>query len=795
MFKFKFNPEAVPFIPSVERERGKTVLSRMDGLHRAFWKHDEPLLDGFGRIDEMEEELYFSYLPSHMFDSNEKEIPEKQTFDIESVLDENLSSWFLDRGMIIHSQEGSSVCDECWSATPMSRASPPLTDDHDHNSSSYGSLPSNSFSVDLTMSECSKEQSELSDAKMDQLEMSSCDGSNEMRYYSPFETGVSTWLASERRTKEEGSLKDKEHVESELSEGVKKDLQTVGNIWNNVDCSESRSAAIHAWVKQISQDSSEGDLFADDKLRDEIYDEAHLYEFLSVDQNPWLSSCGKNIGSSSKLNWAEQDAWQRHVCTAENNRNAFLSFSHEPNQNSVSMCHRQKLDSKTGQFFQASRSRPNVNGCRNRSKRNSQTNISWLDHQATPMMAPDRVVCLPQFGQEIMAQSVSPVFFVPSPVSFHQSARHFSVYNPYMMHFPPQLQGFSNLDCHISMPQFYPSVYPVAFNRIGSKNQGYFPLNRHSGSPPEVHQKLDICYEQFRNLENKRKKTEAEMARQYPGKEVNSDNTLKVPPMPPTPSRVDRLVVEMLREHARVATLVSRMAQLRGIEFEPSLLLMFQYWMEGAQKLQTCRRNEMINRRKYRTDVRGVAQKEKDTVALVDALSNLAILTRTASAALWCALQLTVVDLPVQSLEQADAMPDQETGSNSNLNTELDGPHEVLEEDSGFFDYQREFLMDSDLDDGKDEPNKELFGYGNEDELDCETSESDLQETGYGESDYESCSLSDDAGGKDGALYNDQYHLQSKETKSLDFSEGLGKESDSESKSVMLTSCEECGLK
>lgn len=47
--------------------------------------------------------------------------------------------------------------------------------------------------------------------------------------------------------------------------------------------------------------------------------------------------------------------------------------------------------------------------------------------------------------------------------------------------------------------------------------------------------------------------TEAEMARQYPGKEVNSDNTLKVPPMPPTPSRVDRLVVEMLREHARVS--------------------------------------------------------------------------------------------------------------------------------------------------------------------------------------------------------------------------------------------------
>lgn len=43
------------------------------------------------------------------------------------------------------------------------------------------------------------------------------------------------------------------------------------------------------------------------------------------------------------------------------------------------------------------------------------------------------------------------------------------------------------------------------------------------------------------------------MAKQYPGKEVTSDNTLKVPLMPPNPSRVDRLVVETLREHARVS--------------------------------------------------------------------------------------------------------------------------------------------------------------------------------------------------------------------------------------------------
>ena len=155
------------------------------------------------------------------------------------------------------------------------------------------------------------------------------------------------------------------------------------------------------------------------------------------------------------------------------------------------------------------------------------------------------------------------------------------------------------------------------------------PVAQHSKVNPsksELHLRIEECYEYFKQLEKERKRTEMELLKS--GKKIGTPNYSQVSRLPSNPSRVDRLIVDQLREHARLQVLGHRMGKgKKNDRFFKSVDSL----MEAIRKVQNRRREEVI----------ATEKDDKIVLNLASSIAELSVTSRRMRTSLWCALQST----------------------------------------------------------------------------------------------------------------------------------------------------------
>ncbi|KAJ8688633.1 hypothetical protein QAD02_024428 [Eretmocerus hayati] len=197
---------------------------------------------------------------------------------------------------------------------------------------------------------------------------------------------------------------------------------------------------------------------------------------------------------------------------------------------------------------------------------------------------------------------------------------------------------------HSVMP--IPMAVPpsMSFFEAGLGIRNGTPIKR-SGPARVLYLRLEQTYEQFKQLEKERKKCEAGLAAHFPGKKVSSANNIPIPRLQGSPSRVDRLIIDHYREHARVITLVAKMEHLRGACINQRVHKAMEQWLDTIKFVQDCRKQEITNGTKRQKDnLHCMAfQDEKDILILADSIYKLTKASRYARSAMYNAMQSTLL--------------------------------------------------------------------------------------------------------------------------------------------------------
>ena len=210
----------------------------------------------------------------------------------------------------------------------------------------------------------------------------------------------------------------------------------------------------------------------------------------------------------------------------------------------------------------------------------------------------------------------------------HMASLHYSpAFPPLNLKLPPP--GHPPAVPYSPMPSPYSSAMPSPYSSP-LPSPSYSPvLPPRPGSPTSLYFRLEEVSLQLRALERERKRAEAALARQRPGYSrllvTCREQGGAAARLPPSPSRLDKLLVDSWREHARVSGLLERMARLAGAPLHPNITKGVAGWQEAVVALQGLRR-------------RLVGDERADSC-----LEDCSRAVRRVRTSLWAALQATTI--------------------------------------------------------------------------------------------------------------------------------------------------------
>ncbi|KAJ7381305.1 hypothetical protein OS493_001426 [Desmophyllum pertusum] len=224
----------------------------------------------------------------------------------------------------------------------------------------------------------------------------------------------------------------------------------------------------------------------------------------------------------------------------------------------------------------------------------------------------------------------------PGPVHSHSAPKHFNSGH--------EMNGGSWYKHASGRERISPSPLPRDPQTKENGHSAHVTLHR-TKSPltSELHYRLEECYEQLRCLEKERKKTEAQVSHLWSGRRLSSGNATNLR-LPPNPSRVDKLIVEHLREHAKVEALVGRIERIRHSPLHVSISEGVDQWQNGIRELTNRRKEELSSSNRSRLNSSIRHQDTAELSALITAVKTLTLNTRTTRTIIWCANQLVMAN-------------------------------------------------------------------------------------------------------------------------------------------------------